>query len=43
MRLVSSITIEAVREPGLTEGSEVTAVIGNHYVVAVPGPFSVSP
>lgn len=27
VRLVASITVEAVRELGLTEGSEVTAVI----------------
>jgi molybdopterin-binding protein len=36
VRLVASITVEAVRELGLTEGSEVTAVIkASDVMVAV--------
>jgi molybdopterin-binding protein len=36
IRLVASITVEAVRELGLTEGSEVTAVIkASDVIVAI--------
>jgi molybdopterin-binding protein len=36
VRLVASITVEAVRDLGLTEGSEVTAVIkASDVIVAV--------
>jgi len=37
IRLVASITVEAVRELGLTEGSEVTAVIkASDVMVGIP-------
>jgi molybdopterin-binding protein len=38
VRLVASITVEAVRELGLAEGSEVTAVIkASDVMVGIPG------
>jgi molybdopterin-binding protein len=37
VRLVASITIEAVRQLGLTEGSEVTAVIKASDVMIASG------
>jgi molybdopterin-binding protein len=37
IRLVSSITVEAVRELGLAEGSEVTAVIKASDVIVATG------
>jgi len=38
VRLVASITVEAVRELGLAEGSEVVAVVkASDVIVAVPG------
>jgi molybdopterin-binding protein len=38
IRLVASITVEAVRELGLTVGSEVTAVIkASDVMVGIPG------
>ena len=37
VRLVSSITVEAVRELGLAEGSEVTAVIKASDVIVATG------
>ena len=38
VRLVASITVEAVRELGLTEGSEVTAVIkASDVILATDG------
>jgi molybdopterin-binding protein len=37
VRLVSSITVEAVKELGLTEGSEVTAVIKASDVIVATG------
>jgi molybdopterin-binding protein len=38
VRLVSSITVEAVRDLGLAEGSEVVAVIkASDVIVAIPG------
>jgi molybdopterin-binding protein len=37
VRLVASITVEAVRQLGLAEGSQVTAVIkASDVIVAVP-------
>ena len=37
-RLVASITVEAVRELGLSEGSEVTAVIkASDVILGIPG------
>ena len=37
VRLVASITVEAVRELGLTEGSNVTAVIKASDVIVATG------
>jgi molybdopterin-binding protein len=37
VRLVASITVEAVRELGLTEGSSVTAVIKASDVLVATG------
>jgi molybdopterin-binding protein len=37
VRLVASITVEAVRELGLAEGSEVTAVIKASDVIVATG------
>ena len=37
VRLVASITVEAVRQLGLTEGSEVTAVIKASDVILATG------
>lgn len=38
VRLVASITVEAVRELGIAEGSEVIAVIkASDVMVAIPG------
>jgi molybdopterin-binding protein len=37
VRLVASITVEAVRNLGLTEGSEVTAVIKASEVILATG------
>jgi len=37
VRLVASITVEAVRDLGLTEGSEVTAVIKASEVILATG------
>ena len=37
VRLVASITVEAVRELGLAEGSEVTAVIKASEVIRATG------
>jgi molybdopterin-binding protein len=37
VRLVASITVEAVRELGLTEGSQVTAVIKASEVILATG------
>lgn len=37
VRLVASITVESVRELGLTEGSEVTAVIKASDVMVATG------
>ena len=38
IRLVASVTVEAVRELGLTEGSEVAAVIkASDVILCVPG------
>jgi molybdopterin-binding protein len=37
IRLVASITVEAVRELGLAEGSEVTAVIKASDVIVATG------
>jgi len=37
VRLVASITVEAVRELGLVEGSEVTAVIKASDVIVATG------
>ena len=38
VRLVASITVEAVRELGLAEGSEVTAVIkASDVMLGIPG------
>jgi molybdopterin-binding protein len=37
IRLVASITVEAVRELGLTEGSDVTAVIKASDVILATG------
>jgi molybdopterin-binding protein len=37
-RLVASITVEAVRELGITEGSEVTAVVkASDVILGIPG------
>ena len=37
MRLVASITVEAVRQLGLAEGSQVTAVIKASDVIVATG------
>ena len=37
VRLVASITVEAVRDPGLAEGSQVTAVIKASEVILATG------
>jgi molybdopterin-binding protein len=37
VRLVASITVEAVRDLGLTEGSQVTAVIKASEVILATG------